>query len=65
MSDDANQPRDKNSKQPSDGGALSQVAQHNAAVAKNQKAFEKANKPIQRKEARRAQTPRRRCSQGR
>jgi hypothetical protein len=28
---------------------LSQVAQHNAAVAKNQKAFKKANKPIQRK----------------
>jgi hypothetical protein len=49
MSDNAIQPRDKNSKQTSDGGALSQVAQHNAAVVKNQKAFKKANKPIQRK----------------
>jgi hypothetical protein len=49
MSDNAIQARDKNSKQTSDGGALSQVAQHNAAVAKNQKAFKKANKPIQRK----------------
>jgi hypothetical protein len=46
MSDNANQPRDKNT---SGGGALSQVAEHNAAVAKNQKAFKKANKPIQRK----------------
>ena len=49
MSDNAIQPRDKNSKQTSDGGALSQVAQHNASVAKNQKAFKKANKPMQRK----------------
>jgi hypothetical protein len=49
MSDNANQPRDKNGKQASGGGALPQVAQHNAAVAKNQKAFKKANKPIRRK----------------
>jgi hypothetical protein len=49
MSDNANQPHDKNSKPTSDGGAPSQVAQHNAAVAKNQKAFKKANKPVQRK----------------
>jgi hypothetical protein len=49
MNDKANQPRDKNGNQISGGGALSQVAQHNAAVAKNQKAFKKANKPIQRK----------------
>jgi hypothetical protein len=49
MSDNANQPRDKNSKQTSGGGALSQVAQHNAALAESQKAFKKANKRIQRK----------------
>jgi hypothetical protein len=49
MSDNAIQRRDRNSKQTSDGGALSQVARHNAAVAKNQKAFKKANTPIQRK----------------
>ena len=49
MSDNANQLRDKNGKQTSGSGALSQVAQHNAAVAENQKAFKKANKPIQRK----------------
>ena len=45
----ANQPRDRNGNQTSGGGALSQIEQHNAAVAKNQKAFKKANKPIQRK----------------
>jgi hypothetical protein len=49
MSDNENQPRDKNSKQTSGGSALSQLAEHNVAVAKNQKAFKKANKPIQRK----------------
>ena len=49
MSDGANQPGDRNGNQTSDDGALPQVAQHNAAVAKNQKAFRKANKPIQRK----------------
>jgi hypothetical protein len=47
MSD--NEPRDKNGKQTLDGDALSQVAQHNAAVVENQMAFKKANKPIQRK----------------
>ena len=49
MSDNANQPRDKNGRQTSGVGALSQLTQHNADVAKNQKAFKKANKPIQRK----------------
>jgi hypothetical protein len=49
MSDNADQSPDKNGKQTSGGGALSQVAQRNAAVAKNQKAFKRANKPIQRK----------------
>jgi len=49
MSNNANQPHDKISKPTSDGGALSQVSQRSAAVAKNQKAFRKANKPIQRK----------------
>jgi hypothetical protein len=49
MSVSLNQPPDRNGDQTSGDGALSQVAQHNAAVAKNQKAFKKANKPIQRK----------------
>ena len=53
MSGGANQPRD--SKQTSDGGALSQVVQHNAAVAKNKNTFKKANKPIQRKLKRQAE----------
>jgi len=49
MSDNETQPRDKNGKQTSGGRALSQLAAHNVALAKNQKAFKKANKPIQRK----------------
>jgi hypothetical protein len=48
MSDNANHPV-TNRTQASGGDALSQVAQHNAAVAQNKKALKKANKPIQRK----------------